>query len=204
MSTGFNTDVSVGDETYHVQTEDRGPDPAVIDTAVYLNGQVLLRRSSNYADWANSPEFSEEELGDRVAAQHRAVIQELKSGALAAELAKALEAAADASGIQAQLLNPDSWLSGGQISLEIEVSRKADGKPLAGVQVEALIEGALEDARHSGTSDGNGRARLEFPLPPLGKGDLALVIQAQAGLGKDELRFAMRTRAKDPSSQPAT
>jgi hypothetical protein len=42
-----------------------------------------------------------------------------------------------------------------------------------------------------------------FPLPPLGKGDLALVIQAQADAWKDEIRFAMRTRAKNPAAGAA-
>ena len=48
MSSGFNTDVRVGDQVFHVQTEDRGPSHPVIDTTVYQNGRVLHRRSSNY------------------------------------------------------------------------------------------------------------------------------------------------------------
>jgi hypothetical protein len=66
----------------------------------------------------------------------------------------------------------------------------------AGAQVEAAIEGASETSRHEGTSDDQGRVRIEFPLPPLGKGDLALVIHARADAGKDEIRFAMRSRSK--------
>ena len=53
-----------------------------------------------------------------------------------------------------------------------------------------------EAARHAGVSDDRGRVRIEFPLPPLGKGNLALVIHAQADAGKDEIRFAMRSRPK--------
>ena len=45
-------------------------------------------------------------------------------------------------------------------------------------------------------SDDRGRVRIEFPLPPLGKGNLALVIHAQADAGKDEIRFSMRSRTK--------
>jgi hypothetical protein len=48
MSSGFNTDVQVGEQLFHVQTEDRGPNPYVIDTAVYRSGRVLLRRSTDY------------------------------------------------------------------------------------------------------------------------------------------------------------
>jgi hypothetical protein len=75
--------------------------------------------------------------------------------------------------------------------------RRADKQPLAGAQVEAAIEGAASGAaRHAGTSDDQGRVKIGFPLPPLGKGDLALVIHARADGGKDEIRFAMRSRAK--------
>jgi hypothetical protein len=74
--------------------------------------------------------------------------------------------------------------------------RRADRQPQAGAQVEAAIEGAAQAARHAGVSDDRGRVRIEFPLPPLGKGNLALVIHAQAEEGKDEIRFSMRSRNK--------
>jgi hypothetical protein len=196
MSSGFNTDVRIGPEVFHVQTEDRGPAHPVIDTAVYQNGRVLHRRSSNYGQFAASEGFTTEELRQRVEKQHRAVIDDLRSGALDAEIATAIEKASRAAGIQVQLLNPGSWLSGANVSLDVEILRRADHQPEVGAQVEAVIEGALQDARHFGTCDEQGRAKIQFPLPPLGKGDLALVIQAHAEAGKDEIRFTMRSRAK--------
>ena len=43
MSFGFNSNVRVGEIVYHVQTEQRGKDAAVIDTVVYLSGRVIHR-----------------------------------------------------------------------------------------------------------------------------------------------------------------
>jgi hypothetical protein len=200
MSSGFNTDVRVGDQVFHVQTEDRGPTHPAIDTAVYQNGRVLHRRSSNYEQFVASEEFSIDELRRRVESQHRAVIEDLRSGALDADIAAAAQQAVRAAGIQVQLLNASSWLSGGHVSLDIEILRRADGQPEPGAEVEAVIEGALQDDRHAGTSDQSGRLQLQFPLPPLGKGDLALVIQARMGAAKDEIRFTMRSRSKAPSA----
>ena len=80
-----------------------------------------------------------------------------------------------------QLLNPIAWLKAGAVSLDISTLRRADKRPVGGVQVEAMIEGALETSQHSAMSDDQGRVRIEFPLPPLGKGDLALVIHAKTG-----------------------
>ena len=78
-----------------------------------------------------------------------------------------------------------------------------DASAQAGAQVDATIEGALRDGTHSTQSDELGRAQIQFPLPPLGKGDLALVIQAKADAHKDEIRFSMRTRQK-PAEAEAT
>ena len=203
MSSGFNTDVRVGDQVFHVQTEDRGPSRPVIDTAVYQSGRVLLRRSSNYEQFAASPAFSAEALRERVELQHSNVIDDLRSGALAAELASAGGQTNPAGGIQVQLLNTGSWLSAGRVSLEVEILGRADQKPQAGAQVEAAVEGALANALHTGTTDEAGRVKIQFPLPPLGSGDLALVITAKTDAGRDEIRFTMRSRAKAPPASAA-
>lgn len=198
MSSGFNTDVRVADCVYHVQTEDRGPTHPIIDTAVYQNGRVLHRRSLDYSQFSAESDFSAERLAGRVEEQHRSVIEDLRSGALDTELAAAVEQASRAAGIQIQLLNPTSWLAGGTVSLDVEVARRADLQPVSGAKVEAMIEGALSPARNAGVADAQGRARIEFPLPPLGKGDLTLLIQAMTEIGQDEIRFTMRSRAKVP------
>jgi hypothetical protein len=206
MSSGFNTDVKLGDRVLHVQTEDRGPNHPSIDTVVYQNGRIFHRKASNYEQFASSPDFSADELHRRVAEQHRTDIESIRAGELDAEIAAA-EAAANASakaaGIQVQLLNPGSWLSAGNVALDVEVSRRADKQPQSGAQVEAMIEGSLSGERHAGVCDDQGRVKIKFPLPPLGKDDLALVIHAKADSGKDEIRFSMRTRSKNSPPPPA-
>jgi hypothetical protein len=216
MSSGFNTDVRVGGQIFHVQTEDRGPSHPVIDTAVYQNGRVLLRRSSNYREFAASPEYSPEGVRQRVEEQHRGIIQELRSGTIAAlasppaasaqpAIAPQSENGKKSGEMQVQLLNPQSWLSAGRVSLDLEILRRSDRQPWPGAAIEAMIEGSASQDRHQGTSDDQGRARIQFPLPPLGKGDLTLVILASAEGDRDELRFAMRSRdnSKPPSASPA-
>jgi hypothetical protein len=199
MSSGFNTDVRVGDQIFHVQTEDRGPARPVIDTVVYQNGRVLHRRSSSYQHFADSTEFTPEGVRERVDEQHRSIIEDLRSGLLLEAIASTAEkekSPATDGAIQVQLLNSGSWLTAGRVSLDVEILRKADRQPQPGAQVEAVIEGALRDGRHEGLSDYQGRAHIEFSMPQLGKGDLALVIVAKADQAKDELRFAMRSRSK--------
>ena len=198
MSSGYNTDVRVGEYVFHVQTEDRGPSHPIIDTAIYLQGRVVHRHSTNYEHLTASKEFSEEVLRKRVAEQHRQVMDELRAGALSAEIALATAPMPSAGAIQVRLLNPKSWLSAGNVSLDVEIRRRSDQQPQPQAQIEALIEGALRDGPCVATADQQGRARIEFPLPPLGKGDLALVIRAWTEAAKDEVRFSMRSRHAAP------
>jgi len=203
MSAGFNTDVQVRDQVFHIQTEDRGPIRPVIDSSVYQNGRVVHRRTFDYSEFSNTPDFTDDVIAQRVGVQHRAVIEDLRSGALDAEIAAANQQAIRAAGIQIELLNPQSWLAGGTVSLDVEVARRADRRAEAGAQVEAIIEGALEETRHTATADESGRTRIEFPLPPLGKGDLTLLILANSETGKAEVRFTMRSRPKAPPAGSA-
>jgi len=202
MSSGFNTDISHRDRVLHIQTEDRGPSRPVIDTAVYQNGRVLLRKSLGYGEFTASADFTAEWLRGRVAEHHRSVIEDLRAGLFDREIADAIEQAGSDSGVRVQLLNPGAWLTAGSVSLDVQVMRRADGQPQAGAQVEAAIEGALQDIRYKSQSDDRGCAHIQFPLPALGKGELALVISARTESGSDEIRFSMRSRPK--TSSPAT
>lgn len=204
MSSGFNTDVSRGERVFHVQTEDRGPQHPSIDTVVYRNGYILHRHSWNYSEIAGKPDFSPDDLKQRVEAQHRSVIEALRDGNLDAEIAAAEEEAVRAAGIQVQLLNPGSWLAAGKVSLEIGIVRRADKEPVSGANIHASIAGALNKESHGATSDDNGRAIIQFDLPPLGNGDLALVIDAQCEALKDQVRFSMRSRARTVQTEPAS
>lgn len=198
MSSGFNTDVRVGDRVFHVQTEDRGPSHPVIDTAIYQQGRVVHRHSTNYEHLTLSVELSDEALHRRVADQHKFIIDELRAGALDAQIDAAMKQPhaqqPHAEEIMVQLLNPKAWLSAGKVLLDVEILRKTDQKPQSGAQVEALIEGSLRDGQHVATTDEQGRVRIEFPLPQLGKGDLALVVRAKKDAAKHEIRFTMRSR----------
>ena len=195
MASGFNTDVRVGDRVFHVQTEDRGPSRPLIDTTVYQNGRVLHRRTSDYKHFAESSEFASEGLRERVEEQHRAVIEDLRSGALGDGVLPTEEPPKPA-GIQLQLLNPDSWLTARSISLHVEILRRLDQKPETSGRVEAFVEGSLDERRHAGSTDDQGRVQIRFPMPKLGTGGLALVIRAEAQAGRDEIRFVIRSAQK--------
>ncbi len=82
MIFGFNTEVRIGNNVFHVQTEDHGAQKHLLETTVYMGGRLVHRRKVSYEELLDSPNFSETEVRSRLEDQHRAVIEELRSGAL--------------------------------------------------------------------------------------------------------------------------
>lgn len=221
MVFGFNTDVQIGDLVLHVQTEDRGRRSSVIDTVVYAGGHVVHRRKRSYAEHLDDPAFHDEVLRGWLEEQHRAVIEELRSGTLpvrsltpaspatpapppapppaGAVTAPAAPASPQRPGIQVQLLNPASWLNAGSASLQIEVHSRLLQQPVAEAQVEVIFEGAQRPVQFMAMTDATGRAEMSFPIPRPGPGGAQLIIRAVSPAGEDEIRYSLRPKAKPPA-----
>jgi hypothetical protein len=84
MITGYNTDVRHRGLVFHVQTEDKGINNPSIETLVYVGGQILHRRRSEYAKLLKDG-GGKEEILELLEAQHRSLIAEVKTGKLDAE-----------------------------------------------------------------------------------------------------------------------
>src|SRR5467141_2876157 len=119
MLFGHNSNVKAGGTTYHVQTEDRGATNALIDTTVYFRGRVLHRRTNNYFDLLPLNPEREQALKQRLDEQHRAVVEELRSGALHLALPREENGAASSAKpatvpaigeLSLELINAKTWL----------------------------------------------------------------------------------------------
>ncbi len=195
MSSGFNSDVNVGGDVCHVQTEDHGQPDCLIETLVYHRGRIFHRRTSNYSDLV-AVGISGEALLERVEAQHRAVIDAVRDGAIAIPAAAEGGVRASGDGIQVRVRNANSWLAAGRATLDVQVLRRGGSEPVANANVEANITGPAEAARFSATTGVDGVAELRFAMPPLGANGSELVIRAQSESGNDEVRYALRSKAK--------
>jgi hypothetical protein len=218
MNFGFNTDIQVGGIVLHVQTEDRGKRNPVLDTTVYAGGRVLHRRKRSYAENLKDPNFGDEVVRQWLEEQHRAVIEELRSGSLVVSLPPPTSAVPEASPpagparpapptphapapkeIQVQLTNPASWLKVGTATLLIEVHSRLLRQPVENAQIEVTIEGAPHPVMFMATTDQRGRAELSFPMPHLGSGGADLVIRASSPGGEDEIRYSLRAKNRPPT-----
>lgn len=205
MLFGHNTNVTVGPVTYHVQTEDRGGEHALIDTTVFWRGRVLHRQTNNYRDLLPLNPEREVALRSRVDEQHHTVVEKIRDGSLhlaAIPEIPAPKPPAPASGPGAlvlELANAKNWLVGKRATLHLSVKNRADGHPAQGARVTVHVEGAAEPAEYVSESGAQGQALLEFDMPRLAGGEVALVIHAEADHATGHLRFQLRAKPKVPS-----
>jgi len=215
MNFGFNTNVRVGAAVYHVQTEDRGPSHPFLDTVVYEGGRVIHRRSTDYQDLAElaaDSEARQQVLHQRLAQQHRDVIAQLEAGALPPSTQAGRQPQKSVPpiqpGLEVRLLNPGSWLTFSNATLEIEVRRPGMATGAAQDFVEAKVEAAIEDPGGDSVAfrtktDPSGHVTLKFPIPSTIAEGAELVIRAAEGSLSTELRFRIRARQKVRAPSPS-
>lgn len=198
MSLGFNSDVQVGSDVFHVQTENYGEPQYTIVTLVYHRGRILHRRNSNYSDLIVATGFSEDSLNDRVEDQHRSVIEEVRRGAISIPSGSVPSNNSGSQGIQVRLRNAGSWFSAGQARLELEVIQQKGAAPVEGAKVEAFLTGSKDGAQCEAETDRDGLARIQFAIPNAAANGVELVIRARAAESQatDEVRFILRPKQR--------
>jgi hypothetical protein len=82
LITGFNTDVKHETKMFHVQTEDRGLANPVVESLVYVGGEILLSKRSAYKDLIRGDRVDEKALREMMDLQHRRVIEAVRRGRL--------------------------------------------------------------------------------------------------------------------------
>ncbi|HKN48236.1 MAG TPA: hypothetical protein VJ144_09715 [Candidatus Polarisedimenticolia bacterium] len=218
MVTGFNTDVKHQGRVYHVQTEDKGSDNPVIETLIYLGGEILAARRSSYADLL-AKGAGDKEVSERIESQHNRMILDIREGKYEEKRPHSFGEgiisnksfdevvldwlAAQASGerINLHVVSADGFVEGETARMELLVSRAAGGEGIAGAKVKVKFISTVEKPRVviDGMTDGDGVVKLTCPLPALKEGTAALIIQAIAGKETAEIKQLI----KKPSRKAA-
>jgi hypothetical protein len=79
MIVGFNTDIKYKNETFHIQTEDKGKNNPTVETLVYHRGEILLSRRVSYAHLLEKPDVTDK-IKAMMKNSHEQVISDLKGG----------------------------------------------------------------------------------------------------------------------------
>jgi hypothetical protein len=200
MVFGHNSNLNIGNVTFHVQTEDRGVAHALLDTTVYYQGRVLHRRTNNYFDLLPLNDGNQQALKLRLDEQHRTVIEEIRSGALHLATPPAVDSAQpqqpdEPRKLLLELANAKSWLTGKNAKLQVSV-REQNGNPIPGAKIRVEIEGSENGIARLAQTGSEGQAHVEFEMPRITGSEAALVIHAEDRGAKGHLRFALRAKPR--------
>ncbi|HEX4642153.1 MAG TPA: hypothetical protein VH161_01755 [Candidatus Acidoferrales bacterium] len=211
MNFGFNTNVSVGHATYHVQTEDRGPSHPFLDTVVYLAGRVIYKRSTPYDRLGAGADEKAlaQKLREHLSQQHREVIAELEAGTLPIHGKEAEHPAAEAAEAQSafnlRLVNPKNWFDAGQVTLEIELSDAVSKKVIGEADVQACLEHERQRIPCAEVrTDSRGCAVLKFAMPENVVDGTSLVVRATDGSRFGQLRFTLKAKSSEKTPAPVS
>ncbi|MBS1840943.1 MAG: hypothetical protein JSS69_12380 [Acidobacteria bacterium] len=195
MLFGHNTNVTVGNAHYHVQTEDRGAAHPVIDTSVYLCGRVVHRRKNDYSDLLPLDAVKESILKQRVDAQHARIEEELRTGAL--KFSEEEASAEVAPGLKVDLLNSSNWVKGKHASLQLRVTEPGGG-PSAEAKIIVRMDGGATPVNAAATSAADGTVAVDFEMPAIAGTEATLIVEAHSAAAKGQLRFQLKARPKAP------
>lgn len=215
MVTGFNTDVQHDGKVYHVQTEDKGLQNPIIETLIYMGGEILAARRSSYADLIESG-VSEKVIADRIESQHNQMILDIREGKYDRKRHRpfgegiisgksfdevVLEWLAGTTGkdrITLQMVDSTGFVEGEDARMELLVSRAIDGEGLAGARVRIRLISTVDKPRNlaEGETNADGLLRLTCRLPLLESGTGALIIQTTAGNETAEIKQVLKKLAQ--------
>ena len=211
MVTGFNTDVKHDAKVYHVQTEDKGVDNPLIETLIYVGGEILAARRSSYADLLEG-EVDEKQIAERIEAQHNRMILDIKEGkydnkrhrpfgegiisskSFDEVVLEYLRSESNENRIILRIDGPDGFAEGEAAGVELEVTRASEGKGVSGAKIKVKLISTVDKPKtlFEGKTDDEGRIQFEVDLPSVGDGTSALIIQARAGKESAELKQLVR------------
>jgi hypothetical protein len=77
--TGFNTDVKHKNRVFHIQTEDKGEANPYVESLVYVGGEILATKKTNYAEVVKQGR-DDHAIQDLMEQQHRTMIAAIQRG----------------------------------------------------------------------------------------------------------------------------
>jgi len=80
MELSLNSDIDMGNDAYHIQTEDWGLSSPYIVSRIFKNGAVLKSVKTPYSDLIEAPIWDKTAVEEAVKVQHDRILDLLLSG----------------------------------------------------------------------------------------------------------------------------
>ena len=215
MRTGFNTEIKRGSTLYHVQTEDKGDTNPLIESLVYVGGQILDSVRAPY-DGA----LKGEEIDALLEKQHQGLLKKIRNGAYEAafssvsgkESTQSLRAQRGLDDLIIDYLSQEKqkahlelsmnhgaeFVYGREASVQVTACNDRTRKPMPNVSIsiKLISTAAPPTTLFEGKTDAEGRALASVAVPTLESGNAAVIIKGTSELGSDELKqFVKRVKS---------
>jgi hypothetical protein len=215
MITGFNTDIEFEGKIFHVQTEDRGLDHPVIESLVYVGGEILSSRKTPYDDLIESGSFEESVLQQRLKTQHLTVIREIQTGSMfegeqipfgwnvVSNLSfdqvvlRFLQEAIALESLSLDWLEPKTLRAGERPRIKVALTEQSSERPVVGgTVIVKLIGGKQSTELFAGTTDESGLLEVVCDIPAKPGASPTIVCEAEAAGKTAEVRHPVRRAAR--------
>jgi hypothetical protein len=211
MITGFNTDVEYNGRVYHIQTEDKGSSNPVIESLVYVGGEILASVKSPYPGAPGSA-ADPASIMEKLESQHRRMIMNVRQGRFDPEGVKPfgagiisdrgfdevvleyLRSQRESESFQVVLESPAEFIQGGSTELVLAARGEISSLPVCGAKVAVRLITTLDKPvlLGEGRTDDSGILRLPLEIPRVGEGDAAVILQATRGDAQVEMKWMVR------------
>ena len=215
MITGFNTDIEFDGRIFHVQTEDRGLDNPVIESLVYVGGEILSSRNTSYAELLESGAYTENDIQQRMQIQHTDLLREIRTGALFEgelipfgwnlvsnqsfdQVVRAfLEEQIPLESLCLDWVAPKNLRAGDQPTIKLALREKSSERPVVGGNVVVKLVGGKQTTElFSGRTDEFGLLEASCTIPAKPGASALIVCEVEAAGISAEVRHSVsRARA---------
>jgi hypothetical protein len=216
MITGFNTDVEYNGRIYHVQTEDKGSSNPVIESLVYVGGEILASRRTPYAELSGES-LDRKVLAEKLEAQHHRMIMNIRQGRLDPEGVKPfgvgiisdrgfeevvldyLTSQLGSEALQVTLESPEEFVEGQSVELIVKARGEISSLPVEGTKVVLQLITTLDKPAvlAEGKTDEEGSLRLPVKIPQVEGGSAAVILKASREDELVELKRVVRKPGRD-------
>jgi hypothetical protein len=208
LITGYNTDVEFEGRIYHIQTEDKGVNNPVIESFIYLGGEIVDSKRSSYQDLLpGGPDAKL--LTARLEEQHRRMVLNVRQGRHDPAGMKAFGAGVisdrgfeevvreylskemASETLQVTLENPSRFDPGGRHDFLVAARGELTALPVKGVEVTFSLLTPVEKPLllAQGRTDAQGLYHGSLDIPPVESGGAAVILRANLENEKVELKW---------------
>jgi hypothetical protein len=194
MITGYNQDVAYKGKVFHVQTEDRGDSNPIIETLIYVGGEILSSFKTPYKELLDKG-CQESDISALLEKQHRKVVVDVKLGKYAQEPQKPfgeglvssksldevildyLTNEAEGEKMKVTILEQSPMASGAMGTFRLKVLYDISEVPVDKASVVAKLvtaEGSNKEL-YKGMTSHEGQCNASFVIPPV-SGNAAIVL----------------------------